>query len=287
MKVEKKPLIGAHISFKKEDQLLGSIRDFLRINATSGAFYISNSRAYKKTLILDQEKLKEAKKLAKANNFNIENIIVHSPLVGNIANIEKDQITFNLTKQSYLSDLKLMEKIGLKLFNFHPGSAKDKKLGILKCAEGINYLIANTKDDHTIICIETMMKKGNYIGANFSEISEIIANVKDKERIGVIIDTCHIWDGGYDLNNFNKVLDEFDQKIGLKYLKGLHVNDSKNPLGSNKDRHQNIGKGYIGLSNLKKIIFHPKIINLPKALETPYGKDDFKRWKEEINLLLN
>ncbi|BDV03466.1 MAG: putative endonuclease 4 [Candidatus Hepatoplasma scabrum] len=287
MNTEQKPLIGAHVSFKKEDQLLGSIRDFLAIDATSGAFYISNSRAYKKTMILDQKKLQEAKELATKNKFNLKNIIVHAPLVGNLANIEQDQKTYILTRESYLDDLKLMEKIGLSLFNFHPGSAKDKKLGIKKCAEGINYLIEHTKNDHTIVCIETMMKKGNYIGSNFSEIKEIINLVINKKRVGVIIDTCHIWDAGYDLNDFDNVLKQFEMIIGLKYLKGLHINDSKNPLGSNKDRHANIGKGYIGLKNLKNIIFHPKIINLPKALETPYGKDDFKRWKEEISLLLN
>lgn len=287
MNVEKKPLIGAHVSFKKEDQLLGSILDFLKINATSGAFYISNSRAYQKTLVLDQEKLVKAQKIAQENNFFLKNIIVHAPLVGNLANIEKDQKTFSLTKKSYLSDLKLMEKMGLILFNFHPGSAKDKKLGIEKCAEGINYLIDHTENDHTIICIETMMKKGNYIGINFSEIKAIIDLIKNQKRIGVIIDTCHIWDAGYDLNDFDFVLNQFEQIIGLKYLKGLHINDSKNVLGSNKDRHANIGQGYIGLNNLKKIVFHPKIINLPKALETPYGKDDFKKWRDEIELLLN
>lgn len=287
MNVEKKPLIGAHISFKKADQLLGSVLDFLKINATSGAFYISNSRAYQKTLVLDQKKLQEAKKISKENNFDLKNIIVHAPLVGNLANIEEDQKTFRLTKESYLSDLKLMEKIGLTLFNFHPGSAKDKELGIKKCAEGINFLINHTKNDHTIICIETMMKKGNYIGTNFSEVKAIIDLVENQKRVGVIIDTCHIWDAGYDLNDFDSVLKQFDQIIGLKYLKGLHINDSKNPLGSNKDRHANIGQGYIGLKNLQKIVFHPKIINLPKALETPYGKDDFKRWRDEIELLLN
>lgn len=285
--MEKKPLLGAHVSFLQKTQLLGTLQDLHKIGATSGAMYVSNSRGYNKTLKIDLENLKKAKEYAKEINFNLENIIVHSPLVGNLANIDPNEKTFNFTVNSYTEDVKTMDILGLKLFNFHPGSAPIKERGIEKCAQGVNKIIQSTPNSKVILCIETMMKKGNYIGKNFKEIGEIIKLVKNKKRIGVVMDTCHIWDGGYDLENIDQVLQEFDKYIGLKYLKGLHINDSKNELGSNKDRHENIGKGKIGLKTLKKVVFNPKLIDLPKALETPYGKDDFKRWREEINLLLN
>ncbi len=281
------PLIGAHVSFLKESQLEGSIKDLLKIGATSGGFYISDSRAWRKSYELSFEKILKAKQIASNNNFDLEKIIVHSPLIGNIANTELDQKIHNLTVESYIKDVKRLHQCGIILYNFHPGSAKDSKLGIKTCAKGINKIIQETNETNVILCIETMMKKGNYIGKNFQEIKEIINLVKNKNRVGVTIDTCHIWDFGYDLNDIDKVLKEFDNVIGLNYLKGLHINDSKNELGSNKDRHENIGKGFIGLDNLKKIVNHPLLKNLPKVLETPYTNDNIKKWQEEIKILIN
>ncbi len=277
--------IGAHVSFKKDGQLLQALKDFVAIGANSGAFYVSNSRGYAKTFPLDLENINLAKNFAKNNNINLEDIIVHSPLVGNLANTIPNSGIFENTVESYYGDLKRLSQLGIKYYNFHPGSSADKEQGIQKCAEGINELIRRTKGDETILCIETMMQKGNYIGKNFDEIARIIEKVENKDRVGVVLDTCHIWDGGYDLSQKDIILKEFDEKIGLKYLKGIHVNDSKNELGSNKDRHENIGQGYIGLEVLKNFLYDERIVNLPKAIETPYGKDDFKRWKKEIELL--
>ncbi len=286
--MEKKALLGAHISFRHEDQLLGSIKDLLLIGATSGALYISDSRGYRKSFLISEEKSLAGKELAKENGFNIENIIVHAPMVGNLANIEKEKDTWALTVQSYIADLKRLKAAGLKYYNFHPGSAVDQDLGIKQCARGINQMHKETQGDKTIVLIETMMKKGNYIGKNFAQIAEIISLIEDKSRIGVCFDTCHVWDGGYDIkNDLPGVLDEFDKVIGLKYLLGLHINDSKNELGSGKDRHELIGKGYIGLKALHAVVNHPILRNLPKALETPYGKDDFRKWSREIKMLTN
>ncbi len=281
-----KPLLGAHVSYKKDEQLFGTIRDLISIGATSGAIYISNSRAYIK-FGLDKEKLNNAKKIAKENNFNLENIIVHAPMVGNIANTEKDSDIYLRTLNSYHKDLITMEESGIKLFNFHPGSSKDTSLAIEQISNAINELHRRTEGDKTILLLETMMKKGNYVGIKFEQIKSIIDLVKDKKRIGVCFDTCHVWDAGYDIRNIDNVLEEFDNVIGLKYLKALHINDSKNELGSGKDRHEEIGKGYIGLEPLKKIVNHKLLRDLPKALETPYGKDDFTKWKDEIDLLIN
>lgn len=291
----KNTLIGAHISFLKKGQLLQSLQDFIKIGANSGAFYVSNSRGYMKGFDLDEDNIKEAKKFAKDNGLNLEDIIVHSLLIGNIANTDKEKPVldkkrppvFESTVNSYIFDLKRLKKLGIKYYNFHPGSAKNQEQGILKCAEGINLVHKATEGDDTVLCIETVTKKGNYIGHNFSQIKEIINNVEDKKRIGVVIDTCHTWDAGYDWNDVDKVIEEFDEIIGLKYLKGLHINDSKNPLNSNKDRHANIGKGEIGLKNLINIVNHPKLRHLPKILETPYQDDNFAKWKHEIELLTN
>lgn len=283
----KKALMGAHLSYKQDTQLLGTVADAITVGATSGAFYISNSRGYSK-FEQNLELVEEAKELAKANNFNLENFIVHSPLVGNIANIDEDKDIYERTFQSYLEDLRMIEKAGIKYFNFHPGSAPDRELGIKKIAKAINELHKKTKGHNTVLLLETMMAKGNYIGRTFQDLSDIISLVKDKPRIGVCMDTCHVWDAGYDIKDDLKgVLKEFDTVIGLNYLKALHINDSKNELGSNKDRHECIGKGHIGLKALKAIVNHPKLKDLPKALETPYGSDDFTKWKVEMEMLIN
>lgn len=280
-----KALMGAHFSYKKDSQLLGTVKDAVSIGATSGSFYISNSRGYSKH-ILDIENIKEAKKFSKDNNFDLENFIVHSPLVGNIANIDVESGIYEKTIKSYLSDLNSLELSGIKYFNFHPGSSPDYQKGIEQIAKGINYLHKNTKGDNTVILLETMMKKGNYIGKNFEELKDIIDLVNDKKRIGICMDTCHVWDAGYDIkNNLNYVMNKFNKIIGLEYLKAAHINDSKNERGSNKDRHESIGFGHIGEKALKEFVNHKDIIKLPKALETPKGKKNYRLWKEEIILL--
>ncbi len=281
----KQILLGAHFSYKKDTQLLGTIEDAITIGAKSGAFYISNSRGYGK-FDLDLGIVIKAKDLAFANGIELENFIVHSPLVGNIANIDEESDIFERTVESYLEDLKMMEFAGIKYFNFHPGSAPDRQAGIERIAKGINSLHRMTEGHNTVLLLETMMAKGNYIGRTFEDLKEIIDLVEDKTRIGVCMDTCHVWDAGYDIkNDLEGVLENFDKVIGLDYLKALHINDSKNELGSHKDRHECIGKGHIGLKALKELVNHPKLINLPKALETPYGADDFTKWKEEIEML--
>ncbi len=282
-----KVIIGAHLSYKKSTQLLGMVEDAITIGAKSGALYISNSRGYWK-FDQDLDNVSKAKELAMANDINLENFIVHSPLVGNIANTDSESDIYDRTVESYLQDLLMMENAGLKYFNFHPGSSPDRSKGIKQIAKGINKLHSKTKGHNTVLLLETMMAKGNYIGRVFEDLREIIDLVKDKSRVGVCMDTCHVWDAGYDIkDNLNKVLKEFDEIIGLNYLKALHINDSKNELGSHKDRHENIGDGHIGLEALRKFVNHPKLKSLPKALETPYGSDDFTRWKNEMDLLIS
>ncbi len=278
-------LLGAHLSYKKDTQLLGTIKDAITIGAKSGAFYISNSRGYTK-FELDLGLVLKATDLAHSKGIDLGNFVVHSPLVGNIANIDEESDIFERTVESYLADLKMLEFAGIKYYNFHPGSAPDREAGIERIAKGINSLHRMTEGHNTILLLETMMAKGNYIGRTFEDLRDIIALVDDKNRVGVCMDTCHVWDAGYDIkNDLDGVLDHFHKVIGLDYLKALHINDSKNELGSHKDRHECIGQGHIGLEALRAVVQHPKLIDLPKALETPYGANDFKKWKTEIDLL--
>ena len=281
-----KILIGAHVSYTVSEQILESVKQTLEAGATSGAFYVSNSRGYNKYQF-NNKKAIEAKRLAELNGLDIKNFIVHSPLVGNIANTDKTKDIYSRTVESYLNDLKTMHKTGLKYFNFHPGSNENKELGIKTIAKGINQLISKTKGHETILLLETMMAKGNYIGRNFEDLKDIISLVKNKSRIGVCLDTCHVWDAGYDIkNNLDGVLDEFDRVIGLEYLKALHINDSLNDIGTHKDRHANIGEGYIGKKALKKLVNHPKLKDLPKALETPGVGKGMESLKKEIKAVL-
>ena len=136
-----------------------------------------------------------------------------------------------------------------------------------------------------MICLETMAGKGTEVGRTFEEIKTIIDGVKNKNRIGVCLDTCHIHDAGYDISNIDQVLDEFDRVIGLDKLKCIHINDSKNVRGAHKDRHENVGFGYIGFDNLMRVIYHDKLLGLPMILETPYIEREYPPYKEEIEMI--
>lgn len=280
-------LRGRHVPFYKSSQLYGSVKYFTNLNMTAGAVYVSNSRAYIKQWEIDSNMTKKAHELANKNNLDLRNtVVVHAPLVGNLANTLENNTTHDRTVLSYVQDLHRMKQLNLKYFNFHPGSSEDQNLGIKKCAEGINKVMEATKDTMTVLLIETMAAKGNIIGRTFEQIRDIINQVKDVKRIGVTIDTCHIWDAGYDLKNLDKVLDNFDKVIGLKYLKAIHLNDSKNELGSNKDRHANIGKGFMGMDVFKSIVNSKRLNGIPLILETPYDDaNNFDELKWELDLL--
>ena len=166
----------------------------------------------------------------------------------------------------------------------HPGSHVGSGIdaGIESIIDGLNEVM---KDNHSVcILLETMAGKGSEVGSNFNEIKKIIDGIDNKELIGVCLDTCHLHDAGYDISNFNKVLDEFDEIVGLSYVKCVHINDSKNICGAKKDRHENLGKGYIGLDNLLKVIYNKRLDGISMILETPYI-NDLPPYKEEIKLI--
>ena len=273
--------IGSHVGFSKNNQLLGSLDEALSYNANTFMFYTGapqNTMRY----AIDDKLTNEAYQKMKENNIELDKIIVHAPYIINLANPEesKHEFAINFLKQ----EVSRCEKLGIKNMVLHPGShvgvGIDK--GIELIIDGLNKVLES--DNSVCILLETMAGKGSEVGSNFSEIKRIIDGIEKKELIGVCMDTCHMHDAGYDLNDFDSVLDEFDKIVGLNYVKCLHINDSKNTCGAKKDRHENIGKGYIGLENLINVIYNKRLDNISKILETPYI-NDLAPYKEEIELI--
>ena len=277
-------IIGSHVGYKKDSGLVGSVKEALSYNANTFMFYTGAPQNTKR-LPIDLEKVKEADQLMKDNKIAKENVIVHAPYIINLAtdDLEKREFSCNFLKE----EIKRVETLGFSYLVLHPGShvgaGTDK--GIQNIADSLNKII--DKDTKVVILLETMAGKGTEVGKNFEELESIISKIKQKENIGVCLDTCHINDAGYDLNYFDKVLDSFDKIIGLDKLKCIHVNDSKNIIGSHKDRHENIGYGHIGFDNLINIIYNKRLDNIPKILETPYIDKTYPPYKYEIEMIKN
>lgn len=273
--------IGSHVGFNKNSQLLGSLEEALSYNANTFMFYTGapqNTMRY----AIDDELTNKAYEKMKENNISLDKIIVHAPYIINLANpdSEKHEFAINFLRQ----EVSRCEQLGIKNMVLHPGSHVGIGIdeGIKEIVDGLNNVLE--KDNSVCILLETMAGKGSEVGSCFEEIKRIIDGVNKRELIGVCIDTCHIHDAGYNLDEFDSILDKFDQIVGLKYVKCLHINDSKNMIGARKDRHENIGKGYIGLDRLIKVIYNKRLDNIPKILETPYI-NDVAPYKEEIELI--
>lgn len=268
--------IGCHLSTSKGFKSMGDTA--LSIEANTFQFFTRNPRGGKAKDI-DKKDIEELLELMKEYNFG--KILAHAPYTLNPCS--KDESIREFAYKIMEDDLKRMEYLPNNLYNFHPGSHVKQGVDI-----GINYIIellnkVIKKDQTTKILLETMSGKGTEIGRNFNEIKAIIDGVNLNEHIGVCLDTCHVFDGGYDIvNNLDNVLDEFDDVIGLDKLCAIHLNDSKNILGSHKDRHEKIGLGNIGLDAIGNIINHEKLKNLPFFLETPNELDGYAK---EISLL--
>lgn len=270
-------IIGSHVSFKKDTQLIGSIKEALSYGANTFMFYTG---APQNTIRYDikEDLLIKAHEMLKENNIDINNIIVHAPYIVNMASSNDFAPTF--LKQ----EINRVETLGMKYLVLHPGNSVK-----LSASEAIKNIIDNLNkvgESSVLILLETMAGKGTEIGSNFSELKQIIDGVK--YPLGVCFDTCHVNDAGYDLSNFDDVLEEFDKIIGLKYLKCIHINDSKNLIGTHKDRHENIGYGTIGFNNIINILYNEKLKDVPKILETPYIKgikDSYPPYKFEIEMI--
>lgn len=268
--------IGCHLSSSKGFKNMGE--DALSIGANTFQFFTRNPRG-SKAKDIDEKDVEEFLDIITENNFG--KILAHAPYTLNACSADPKNREFAI--EIMKDDLKRMEYIPGNLYNFHPGShvKQGAEVGIQYIADALNEIL--TEEQNTTVLLETMAGKGTEVGRSFQEIAEIISKVNLKEKMGVCLDTCHIHDAGYDIvNDLDNVLDEFDKIIGLERLKAIHLNDSKNPFESHKDRHETIGNGYIGLDAITRIINHPKLRNLPFYLETPNELDGYKK---EIQLL--
>lgn len=274
-------IIGSHVSFKKDDQLLGSLLETLSYNANTFMFYTGAPQNTSRYPIND-ELTSSAVKLMEENNIDKKNIVVHAPYIINLANINNFDFNIRFLKE----EIERVEKLGMTMLVLHPGShvGLGVEEGLKNIIDSLNIVLKD--DTKVIVCLETMAGKGTELGRNFEEIKTIIDGVKLKDKIGVCMDTCHLNDAGYDLDDFDSILEEFDEIIGLDYLKVVHVNDSKNEINAHKDRHENIGFGTLGFDTLLKIIYHDKLKGIPKILETPYVEKSAP-YKYEIEMIRN
>lgn len=282
-------IIGSHVSYKNNNQLVGSTREAIGYGANTFMFYTG---APQNTIRgdINNELTKEAQKLMEDNNIDINNVIVHAPYIVNLANMNN----FNFSVSFLKEEVKRCSTLGIKYMVLHPGSAVNVSRieAIENISKGLNLILDNDYD--VKILLETMAGKGNEIGKDFNELKQIIDKVENKDRIGVCIDTCHLNDAGYDMNNFDNVLDIFDSIIGIDKIGCIHINDSMNVINSHKDRHENIGFGTIGFDNLINVIYNKRLEDVPKILETPYvTKDELSKekiyppYKYEIAMIKN
>jgi deoxyribonuclease-4 len=276
--------IGSHVSMSGDDMFLASVKEAVSYKANALMVYTGapqNTRR-KETNHL---KVDEALKYMEEVGFDPNNVVVHAPYIMNLANPSQDKRAFAI---SFLTEeIKRSAFMHANQIVLHPGSAvgKDRPQAIKWIAEGLNEVINNTKALKVKIALETMAGKGNEVGKTFEELKEIIDLVDDKERISVCFDTCHTHDAGYDIkNDFDSVIKHFDQVVGTSYISVFHINDSKNEMGASKDRHENIGFGYIGYDALLKVINHKDFMDIPKILETPYI-DKKAPYLEEIQMI--
>ena len=269
--------LGAHLSASKG--FVNMYETALSIGANTFQFFTRNPRGGKAKDI-DIADIDEFLKLVNAND-SFGTVLAHAPYTLNACSAKADVRTFAL--ETFKDDIARMELIPNQLYNFHPGShvGQGEEKGIEQIAEILNEVIF--EDMTTTVLLETMAGKGSEIGKNFEELNEIIKRVEQSDKVGVCLDTCHVHDGGYDIvNSLDEVLEQFDKVIGIDRLKALHLNDSKNPVGAHKDRHEKIGEGYIGIKSFENIVNHPVLSTLPMFLETPNELDGYAK---EIELL--
>ncbi len=276
-------ILGSHVSFSKEKQMLGSVLEALSYKSNTFMFYTGAPQNTTR-MPINPELTLLAHNLMNKENINIENVVVHAPYIINLANDKNKDFNISFLKE----ELARVESLGVSKLVLHPGSHVGLGIdqGIQNIIDALNEVMLD--DGKVIICLETMAGKGSEVGSCLEEIKRIIDGVSKKDKIGVCIDTCHLNDAGYEMAEFDKFLQEFDSIIGISNIKVVHVNDSKNDLGAHKDRHENIGYGFLGFDTLLKIVHHPKLKDVPKILETPYvgtGKDQYPPYLFEIEML--
>lgn len=268
-------LIGNHLSASKGYAAMGKAA--LALDANTFAFFTRNPRGGKAKEI-DEKDVEKFLNFAKEHEYG--KIVAHAPYTMNLCAAKEDVRSFS--KEMLLDDLKRMEYTPYNYYNFHPGShvGQGAEKGIALIAEALNEALK--PEQTTTVLLETMAGKGTEVGRTFEELREILDRVELNDKMGVCLDTCHVWDGGYDIvNDLDGVLNEFDRVIGLDRLKAVHFNDSMNDCGSHKDRHAKIGEGKIGAEAMRRVALHPLLEGRPFILETP-NDDEGYRWEIQM-----
>ncbi len=282
-----KLIIGSHVSFNKDTQMVGSIKEAVSYGSNTFMFYTGAPQNTNRSDI-KIDLIKEADNLMKENNIDKNNIVVHAPYIINLANSEKSyDFSINFLKQ----EISRCEKLGINKIVLHPGShvGLGEEAGLDNIVFALKEIL-KTKTNVKIL-LETMAGKGSELGKTIDELKYIIDNV-NSDNLGVCLDTCHLNDSGIDLTNFDSYLKDFDKKIGINKIGCIHINDSLNPISSHKDRHANFGFGNIGFNTLIDIVYNPIFENVPKILETPYVTKDanskeriYAPYKYEIEMI--
>ena len=276
-------LIGSHVGMNGPDYYLGSVKEAISYGATTFMFYTgAPQNSYRKPL--NELKIAEGRKLLKEQGFNEDHIVVHAPYIINPANKNRPDL-LELTINMIINELRRTQAFGAKILVLHPGNhlGVGSEEAIKTLAENLDQIFAQDGTD-VKIAIETMAGKGSEIGTCFEDVKKIVDLCHYSERLGVCLDTCHIHDAGYNVNEPDELLAEFDRIIGLDLLLVVHLNDSKNIRGAHKDRHENLGYGEIGFEALCKIANHPLLKAIPKILETPYINEKAP-YSDEIRML--
>lgn len=279
--------IGSHVGMRGKEMMLGSAKEAVSYGANTFMVYTGAPQNTKRKPV---EELRIEEAWQYMNTHGIQEFIVHAPYIINLANTVKKE-TFEIAVDFLKIELERTKAMGSDTLVLHPGShvGAGVDAGIAQIIKGLDEVM--TKDMQVSIALETMAGKGSEIGRNFEELARIYDGVKYPEHLRVCFDTCHVNDSGYSIaEDFDPVIEEFDRIIGKEQIAVFHINDSKNPLGAGKDRHENLGFGHIGFDALNKIVYHPEFLNIPKILETPYIKEEgtkksYPPYKYEIEML--
>ncbi len=282
------PILGSHVGMSGKEMMLGSVKEALSYQADTFMLYTGAPQNTKRKAIAE---LNIDAAWEEMRRHGIESFVVHAPYIINLANTVNPS-TYEIAIESLASEIERTIAMGSHILILHPGShvGAGVESGIDRIAQGLNQVLTNATD--CCIALETMAGKGSEIGRCFEELAAIYDKTVHSDKLRVCMDTCHLNDAGYDIvNDFDGVIDRFDQLIGKDQIALFHINDSKNERGAAKDRHANIGMGTIGTKALRYIVHHPDFMHLPKILETPYipSADDPKKtvppYREEIALL--
>lgn len=276
--------IGSHVSFTKDTQLIGSINESISYNSNCFMIYTGAPQNTNRSDI-SKDITNKAHLLLKELKIDLNDVIVHAPYIVNLSNY-KDERSRDFAISFLKQEIDRCEQLGLSNLVLHPGShvGLGEEVGLKNTVDALNIILS--KDSKVNILIETMSGKGTEIGYKIDHLKYIIDNVKYNDKIKICLDSCHLNDSGYDISNFDSILDEIDNKIGIDKIKCIHINDSKNNISDKKDRHSNIGFGTLGFDNIINIIYNKRLENIPKILETPYV-NGYPPYKFEIEMIKN